>query len=49
MIDLASTIEFLRSVSPVAFVLGEALVLYGVTGVLFDRTGSTVKAAIKAE
>ncbi|MGM0398837.1 MAG: hypothetical protein ACQEQY_07560 [Halobacteriota archaeon] len=49
MMDPSSTVEFLRSVSPVAFVLGEALVLYGLTGVLFDRTGSTVKAAITAE
>lgn len=49
MMDLSSTVEFVRSVSPVAVVLGEALVLYGVTGVLFDRAGSNVKAALTAE
>lgn len=49
MIDPASLIESARSVSSVGFVLAESLVLYAGYGVLFDRVGSNVKAALEDE
>ena len=49
MIDVASVLDFVRSASPVAFVLGESLVLYGLTGVLFDRAGADVRSAVENE
>ena len=47
MTDVASVLDLVQSVSPVAFVLAESLVLYGLTGVLFDRAGADVRSAVE--
>lgn len=49
MTNVAPVIDLVRSASPVAFVLAESLVLYGLTGVLFDRAGADVRSAVENE
>lgn len=49
MIDLASLVDLVSSVSVIGFVLVEALVLYVAYGVVFERAGDDVKSALADE